>query len=305
MTGQPGADDGGAPSLWAFGPDEAPVAVRNAEALLAHLTMFMGGWPVRRVGDGRTANPDIDVIEHTDGEISVRVSGPGGSEVSCADVFEAANALAGGLIASFVARKPNRICLHAGAARIGNGLAVLLGESLAGKSSVALHLASAGYRLFADDRLAVEAPKDGCAGAQGLCLGLMPKLRLPLPADCGARFAEFVDGYTEIRNEEVAYLKLWDGETASFGEMAPVAALIVLDRRDDGPAQLDSESRAAMVKALLGNCFAPHIEAARLVALVTRIVETCACYRVTFASSREAAAAISGAVRGGRSGTDG
>lgn len=305
MTRAAGADDGAAPSLWAFGPPSAPVTVRNAEALLAQLTVFMGGWPIRRIGDGRTAAPDIDVVEVANDDILVRVNGPGGNEIACTDAFEAANALAGGLIACFVARAPDRICLHAGAARIGTGLAILLGESLAGKSSVALQLAAAGYRLFADDRLAIEAPKTEGAGTEGLCLGLMPKLRLPLPPDSGARFTDFVEGYTEIRDDEVAYLKLWDAEAATYGETAPVTALVVLDRRDDGPVRLEPESRAAMAKALLGNCFAPHIGAARLVELLSAIVDSCACYRVTFASSREAAAAIGAMVRGDGTGTDG
>lgn len=290
---------GAAPSLWAFGPDAAPVSVRNAESLLAQLTVFLGGWPVRRTGEGRGARPDIDVIDRPDGRITVRVSGPGGHEADCADAFEAANALAGGLIARFVAQAPNRLCLHAGAVRIGDGLAILLGESLAGKSSVALQLAAAGYRLFGDDRLALEAPTGATAAARGLALGLMPKLRLPLPADCGARFAEFVDGYTELRDDEMAYLKLWEGEAAGFGEAAPVSALIVLDRREEGPVRLAPESPTAMARALLGNCFAPHVEAGRLAGLVHGIVERCACHRLSFASSREAAAALSTALRGG------
>jgi len=293
---------GAAPSLWAFGPDEAPVSVRNAESLLAQLTVFLGGWPVRRTGEGGGAQPDIDVIERPDGRITVRVSGPGGNDADCADAFEAANALAGGLIARFVAQAPRRICLHAGAARVGDGLVILLGESLAGKSSVALQLAAAGYRLYGDDRLAVEVPAEAGAAARGLSLGLMPKLRLPLPADCGARFAEFVDGYTELRDDEVAYLKLWEAEAAGFDEAAPVAALVILDRRAEGPARLEPESRAAMATALLGNCFAPHIDAARLVGLVGDIVERCACHRLGFASSREAAAEISAALRGGGTG---
>ncbi len=285
-------------SLWAFGPDEAPVTVRNAEALLAHLPVFLGGWPIRRLGEGGDARPDIDVMKRAGGRLAIRVSGPGGNEIDCADEFEAANALAGGLIACFVAATPNRFCLHAGAARTGAGLAIVLGGSGAGKSSVSLQMAAAGYRLFGDDRLAVEAAGDESGGARGISLGLMPRLRLPLPADCGARFAEFVDGYTEIRDHEVAYLKLWEGEAAGFGETAPLAALVILERREDGPVLLEPEGRASMVKALLGNSFAPHISAARLVERLRTMVGACACYRVTFASSREAAEAIAAALGG-------
>ncbi len=288
-----------APSLWGFGPDDAPVTVRNAEALLAHLPVFLAGWPLRRIGDGGDARSDIDVIEPAGGGFTIRVGGPGGSETACSDEFEAANALADGLIASLVARAPNRICLRAGAVALGGGLAILLGAPLAGKTSVSLQMTAAGHRLFGDDRLAVEAPGDDGAAARGLCLGLMPRLRLPLPADCGARFAEFVEGYTEIRDDEAAYLKLWEAETAGFGDAAPIATLVILDRRKQGPARLEPEASAAMVKALLENCFAPHIEAARLAEQLGAIARRCACYRATFASSREAAEAIAGLLKQG------
>ncbi len=286
-------------SLWGFGPDDAPVTVRNAEALLAHLPVFLGGWPLRRIGDGGSARPDIDVIEVTGGGFAIRVGGPGGNETACSDEFEAANALADGLIASFIARAPNRIGLRAGAVVLGDGLTILLGGALAGKSSVSLQMTAAGHRLFGDDRLAVETPGDDGGAARGLCLGLMPRLRLPLPADCGARFAEFVDGYTEIRDGAAAYLKLWDAETAGFGDTAPVAALVILDRREAGPARFEPEGSAAMVRALLENCFAPHIEAARLAERLGAMAEHCACYRATFASSREAAEAIAGLAKQG------
>lgn len=307
MTGGSGAGghDAAAPSLWTFGPDGAAVTVRNAEALLAHLPVFLGGWPIRHAGSGADARPDIDIVAGPDGGFTIRVQGPGGNEIACADEFEAANALAGSLVACFVARAPNRICLHAGAVAVESGLVVLLGGSLAGKSSVALQMTAAGYRLFGDDRVAVEVPEDGGSGARGLCLGLMPKLRLPLPADCGARFAEFVDGYTEIRDDEVAYLKPWEGEAAGFGETAPVTAFVILDRRADGPVRLEPESRAAMAEALLGNCFAPHIAAPRLVGLLGAVVEGCSCWGARFASSRDAAGEITASLRGGGTGTDG
>ncbi|MEE8334527.1 MAG: hypothetical protein V3R85_11820 [Alphaproteobacteria bacterium] len=281
-----------APSLWGFGPEDAPVTVRNAEALLAHLPVFIGGWPLRRLGDGRDAKPDIDVVEVAGGGFTIRISGPGGNDAACSDEFEAANALAGGLITGFVVQQPNRICLHAGAVALGDGLAVMLGNSLASKSGVALQMTAAGHRLFGDDRLGVEAAGDDGGGAQGLCLGLMPRLRLPLPADCGARFAEFVDGYTEIRNDDLVYLKLWEGETAGFGDTAPITTLIFLDRCENGPVRLEPEDRDTMTNALLENCFAPHIKAARLAAWLGAIVEGCACYRATFSSSREVAIAI-------------
>jgi hypothetical protein len=49
----------------------------------------------------------------------------------------------------------------------------------------------------------------GPPAAEGL--GLMPKVRLPLPRDCGPRFAEYVEAFTEIQGDDAGYLKLWAG----------------------------------------------------------------------------------------------
>ena len=134
-----------------------------------------------------------------------------------------------------------------------------MSSDLWGKSSVALHMAAAGYRLFGDDRLAVRMGDGGAAA--GLCLGLTPKVRLPLPADCDRRFAEYVDSFTEIRDEAAAYLKLWEGEAAVFLEQSPIAAFVILNRAEAGACAMVSASRPAVVKALLAQCFAPQIDA--------------------------------------------
>jgi hypothetical protein len=231
------------------------------------------------------------------GQIAVTLHGPGGNEALFDDAFAAADGLAGALIARLVTRRPDMICFHAGSALVGAGLVVLLGDSLAGKSSVALQLAAAGYRLFGDDRLAVRL-EEGRPPA-GACLGLTPKVRLPLPPDCGDRFAEYVESFTEMRDDNAAYLKLWEGEAAAFGEDAPLASFVILDRREAGPCALSPASRPEIVKALLLNCFSPHIDARALVPAMTGLATGVGGRRLQFSSSREAAAALTAAVRAG------
>jgi hypothetical protein len=282
-------------SVWAFGPPETEITVRNAELLLAHLPVFLAGWPFRRLGGAGQEAAEIDVARRRDGPIAVTLYGPGGNEALFDDAFAAADGLAGALIARLVVRRPDMICFHAGSARVGPGLVVLLGDSLAGKSSVALQMAAAGYRLFGDDRLAVRLA-EGRPPA-GTCLGLTPKVRLPLPPDCGERFAEYVDAFTEMRDDEAAYLKLWEGEAAGFGEDAPLAALVILDRRETGPCALTPASRSEIVRALLLNCFSPHIDAQALVPAMTALATRIGGHRLQFSSSREAASALAAAVR--------
>lgn len=63
-----------AASLWSFGPEEAPIMVRNAELVLPHLTVFLGGWAIRfadRAADSPSP-PDIDVDPLYSGSIFKR-----------------------------------------------------------------------------------------------------------------------------------------------------------------------------------------------------------------------------------------
>jgi hypothetical protein len=294
-----GREKDDAASLWSFGPEDSPVMVRNAERVLPHLTIFLGGWAVRYAGKASESDrvPDIDIAEQRDGGIKVVLNGPCGYELSFDDEFNAANGLASALIAAFVTSEPEQVCLHAASVSVGSGgnaaIAVLLGESFAGKSSTALQMAAAGYRLFGDDRLAValdETVEEDVLN--GLCMGLMPKVRLPLPPDCGARFSEFIDGNTEICDEQAAYLSIWDNEAATFGEQAPVAAFIMLDRRDSGDCVLERAPRGDIVRTLVANCYAPHIPSSALVPLLSRIAGRVDGYRLQFSSSRDAGEAI-------------
>jgi hypothetical protein len=278
-----------AASLWRFGPEDAPVLVRNAEAVLAHLPLFLGGWPLRWVGEAETPDttPDIEIVERAEGAIDVATAA---HRAEYAGAMDAANALAGALIGAFIGRRSAMICLHAGSALIGGGLVALIGGSHAGKSSVALQLAAAGYRLFGDDRIALDLAD--MTAPLGLCLGLMPKIRLPLPPDAGPRLAEFVDAYSELQDEAAAYLKPWAGEAATFGETASLRALVVLERSEGAPARLDPLARPALLRTLIESVTAPGLDAGALVAQLDALARAVPAYALSFGASREAAALL-------------
>lgn len=283
------AETDAAPDFWWVGPEDNPVLVENAEAVMPYLPYYMAGWPLKWAGPAAGREPDVRVVEGSDGTFQVISTGPGGSDFSFDNPYDAANGLAGGLISVFIARDPQMVCLHAGAARVGDGLVVVIGDSFAGKSSVALHLAVLGNRFFGDDQLGVTLENPSV----GLCLGLMPKVRLPLPEDCGDAFREFVDGYSSMQGDEMAYLKLWEGEAGAFGETLPVRALVFLDRTETGDSELRPASRPELVKAMVRTAFAPHIPSHDLLAGLTRLADAADAYHLRFSSSRDAAALLS------------
>ena len=283
------AKKGETPDFWWIGLEDSPVLVENAEAVMPYLPYYMAGWPLKWCATASNRAPDVQVIEHSDGTFQVVSTGSGGEDLTFDNPYDAANALAGALVTIHVSRVPRTVCLCAGAARVGDGLVVVIGESLVGKSSVALHLAVLGNRFFGDDQLSVtlEFP------FSGMCLGLMPKVRLPLPDDCGDSFRQFVDGYTSMQDDAMAYLKLWDGEASTFGETAPIRAFVFLDRRDAGRPDLRPASLPKLVKAMVRAAFAPHVSSPELLAGLTRLAASTDIYHLRFSSSRDAAALLS------------
>jgi hypothetical protein len=295
-----GAEENSAPNFWWVGPEDNPVLVENAEAVMPYLPYYMAGWPLKWAGKIAQRAPDVRVIEHPDGTFQVISVGPGGSNFTFDNPYDAANGLAGGLISVFVSRDPQMVCLHAGAARVGDGLVVLIGDSFAGKSIVALHLAVLGNTFFGDEQVCVTFENP----SQGMCLGLMPKVRLPLPEDCGDAFREFVDGYSSMQGDEMAYLKLWEGEAGIFGETAPVRALVFLDRMETGDSELRPASYQELVKTMVCTAFAPHIPSSDLLAGLTRLAGAIEVYHLKFSSSRDAAALLSQEFRQPGAGSD-
>lgn len=192
------------------------------------------------------------------------------------------SAFIGALIAAALRQTRDTICLHAGGAVLPSGAILLLGASFAGKSSVAMHLAAGGALFFGDDRIAV-------ADDRALALGLAPKLRLPIPDDAGPVFTRFARARVRSTRWGVAHLRLQRGEAAAFGRRARVRAIVVLKRRDDGPARLVTADRSTAMRSLVAHAFAPQMAAAALVARLAALTSRVPAYTLEFSRSREAA----------------
>jgi hypothetical protein len=218
------------PGAWLFDSDRSRITVRNADVVLAHLPLFLAGWPLRWSGPAGDAPCDIE-LRADGGGIALTRAGAGAQHF--ADALAAANGLAEALVDAFLARATRTICLPAAAVAIGRGLALLLGGP-DDRSSVALDLAARGYTLFGADRIGLRI----ASGGSGICLGLMPSMRLPLPADADHRTAAFVEAFSVLQTEKRAYLRPAAGVMAEFAEERPVSAVFLLRRVARGGARI-------------------------------------------------------------------
>ena len=273
------------PGIWLFDPDGARIAVKNAEAVLAQLPLFLAGWPLRWTGPAGAAPCDIELRADTAG-IAVARAGVGASTRSFADAIGAANGLADALVSALTMRDARTICLAAAAVAIGGGLALFLGDQH-DRSSVSLDLAVRGYTLFGDDRIGLRIAD----GGTGICMGLMPRIRLPLPADADHRTAAFIDAFSVLQTDQRAYLRPPADVMAAFADERPVAAVFLLERAGAGGARMVPAARADIAAAIVRRAFAPHIDAPALADRAAALAGAVPGFRLPYCDSREAAAA--------------
>src|SRR5688572_9247567 len=166
--------------------DAAWIHVDSDAALEPFQRRFLALWPMV---EGGVAPPDI-VIEAIGDDIdayALRHRALPDGMLRVASVEEAVNQIVPLLVAEVIERSSGLVSLHAGAARVGDGLIVLPGDSMSGKSTLSLQLARRGARFVGDDRLLVGdgTALGGDGGPAGVALGLTPRVRLPIHPAAG------------------------------------------------------------------------------------------------------------------------
>ena len=277
-----------------FAGPHRPIAVAGASPLTDEFPFLMPGWPTTVVaGDNATLVPDITVQRLARGYALHGTHLPE-HPMLVADRFEAADTLRSGLVIYFMDQDQDFFQIHASGAVLGGGVVAFLGDSMAGKSSMAMHLAALGRRIYSDDRLMLQASDAHAAAGRASCVGLAlsPKLRLPLPPDAGEDFVAFVDRRTSLVRSGKCHLTLLPDELAAHGETAPLKALVLLRRGADRPLRLTEGQRGPIIQALLSRSMAPRLKSEVLLRRVRLLAQQIPCYGLEYASSLEAARLI-------------
>lgn len=264
--------------------------LRDAAPVAATLSAILRGWPV-----SEEAHPGVEasaLASVATGEGGYRIDSPWLEEpVSGLTEVEAACSLAIDLLQGWLETRPDLLCLHCGAVEIGGRLVVFTGPSRAGKSTLAARLAAGGARLFCDDALPVDA-RDGC----GIAPGIAPRLRLPLPARAGEALRGFVAAHPGPSDGR--YLYLDPPGLAPRGERAPVGAILLLDRRETGPARLLPARPEDALRLLLSQNLARDLDPALIVDRMAALQAAAPCMRLVYSDLDDAADAIFSAFSG-------
>ncbi|WP_135607017.1 hypothetical protein [Solemya velesiana gill symbiont] len=188
------------------------------------------------------------------------------------------------LIHAYLSDKPELLCLHCAAVEFPEGLVLFPNTYRSGKSTLSAKLASRGLRLFSDDVLPLSI-----ADRQGMALGILPRLRIPLPETADTHFKEYIDTHAGPANKRYHYSNLADTALAPLTEKAPIKGIVVLERTDEEPPSIIEANRGDMLKNVILRNFARQNTALNILDTLYALVEESACYVLKYNTLEEAA----------------
>jgi hypothetical protein len=275
--------------------DACLMAFAGCDQVVTDLSTILRGWDIQENGSSR--QPPVVRLKRTRRGY-LRVSPWSKTPSRCRETFRThdTDALFGvhyDLLRWYVETQRCRPCLHGAAVKFASGLVVFPNTTKAGKSTLAIQLAIAGHQVFCDDWLPIHEP-----GYLGMALGILPWLRLPVPAEVREEFRRFLKDRRGPRNRRWAYVNLRDHELSPHGATAPVSGLVLLDRRGSGPARLAPVTKDGMLAELIKQNYAQRVPAMEVFDMLHALTENAQCFSLQYASLREAATRLQQAFGG-------
>lgn len=266
----------------------SPIVVAVPSDVAEALTWVLPGWFGR--ADRTHSEPSIRVSTDGDGYVIAAKFDPT-STVETRSRTIAATTVGHALTTTYIAQQRDLVQFHGAANLIGGQTVALIGPTLGGKSTLSLMLANLGHRLIADDRFGLKL--SATEGACSLALGVAPKMRLPLPPRASAGFAAFIHSNTVTVKNKTAFLNLPRTTCMGLGDLAPIGALIFLQRAENQTAILRENKRRDIMQSLLEETLAPHLTTMELIDRLKRISLEIPGYSLSFSDSAQAANLIS------------
>lgn len=267
--------------LFSFTGLRRPVAFINCKSLYGHLFTILRDWKFERIDPGDEQRPVITIQKTNMGfqRRSRWLSKPAifrnPIDTVCDFIVD--------LIHAYLADNAGSLCLHCAAMEFKQGLVIFPNTYRAGKSILSLKLVSCGGRLFTDDVLPITAQDDF-----GMALGILPRLRLPVPETLGEAFGDFVIERTGPKSERYLYVKLSKRNQAVLGTTAPIHGITILERNSAAAPSLTRAPKNIVMKDVILRNFARQNPALEIVDRLHSIVEQAECYSLRYATLDQA-----------------
>ncbi|EPX78955.1 hypothetical protein thalar_01771 [Litoreibacter arenae DSM 19593] len=281
-----------------FGPYASLVEFDDCDDLLEGFKSILRGWHVREVSEQGTPPPIIRFSKR-DGRFqwqSERLPPPDDwSPRGPRKVMDGVADFHYRFLDWHALEFTNQFCLHCAAVRVGGGLVIFPSGKKAGKSTLVTELALRGYQIFCDDVLPIEL-----GGNDGLAMGILPRLRLPLPENISPDHSRFVDRRMGLADRYAAYINFRPSELAAFGTTAPIRAIVLL-RRSDAPvsARLLPAGRAETLARMIDQNFATHLSPTLIFDEMSALMDRAELRTLEFSDVGQAAQCIAETYGGG------
>lgn len=277
--------------IFAFSGLQAPVAFSGCEALFPIMSSVLRDWSLEKrcaVNAAHRDQPVITLQKKTDGyeRRSRWLDRPKRFQ----DPVDTVCDLIVDLIHAHNAEQNENLCLHGAAVELQTGLVVFPSTYRAGKSLLSVKLASCGARIFSDDVLPIQA-----GGNTGTALGILPRLRRPLPKTAGDPLREFIANHLGPQNKRYRYIHLDKRHLAPRGTEAPVTAITILHRGIGEKPSLQAATTSDVVKDMILRNFARQTPGIDILDRLHAVVEQAACYTLTYDTLDQAAVLLTGA----------
>ena len=258
------------------------VDIVSCGELLAGIKAILRGWDVAEQAVTDSIQPAV-VFSRNSGKNDWKFPGGGltakelfGCPESTASAISDFHYLLNGW---FVDQFQEYFTLHCAAVQLGVGIVLFPGGHRAGKSLLTVALAARGHMVFGDDVVAIDPTAN-----KALALGMLPRIRLPLPPQAVDRnLRDFLDRHAIFGDVEQQYLDIEASYLAEVGRLLPIKAIVQLKRSNKaGPASLSDVTNGTAMRALIARNYSTGMPASSGFDHLHKIVSGTSCHAMTY-----------------------
>jgi hypothetical protein len=264
---------------------KAPLAFSGCEALFPIMTTVLRDWSLEKRNWENQAQPIITLQKRED--CYERRSQWLPEPARFQDPVDTVCDFIVDLIHAYNAEQKKDLCLHGAAVELKTGLMVFPSTYRTGKSLLSIKLASRGARIFSDDVLPIQAGANA-----GTALGILPRLRRPLPETAGDGLKRFIENRLGPQNKRYRYICLDSRLLAPRGTEAPVEAITILRRETGDKPSLKTATVSDVLRELILRNFARQHPGIDILDRLHAVVEQAACYTLAYDTLDQATALL-------------
>lgn len=195
--------------------------IEGAPEVVDALAQAIPGWPMT-IESAHGASPDLYIYRDADGLWQGALGES--SEFYLPSPAAAACSLVGELVGRRLAASVKILGLHCGSVEINGHLVLFPESSKAGKSTLTVAFAAAGYRVFGDDVLALTE------SGEGMAMGIAPRLRMPLPDSFSAEFVNYAKQHAGPEDGSYRFVIPAANQLARYDETGSIGTIVLLER---------------------------------------------------------------------------